>query len=291
MSGSSHVLAEQRAYYRAIADEYEDHPIDLRGRDELVAAVEAFRPTGDVLELACGSGMWTEHLLRSAKTVTAVDAAPEMLARAAARVGSAPVRFVEADLFSWRPDRRYDAVFFGFWLSHVPPALFDSFWSLVDDCLSRDGCVFFCDDNYRTEPELVEGVSSPVVERRLNDGRPFRVIKVPYQPAELERQLRALGWDIAVTASSGPFYWGLAAVRWVSARRIKQRGCDSANSGQAVDDLISAVRGEPEGRGRLDGKRHQDDRLADAQGQRCQAHVLRSHREIQGHEPDQQRRD
>lgn len=208
MSGSPHVLAEQRAYYRAIANEYEDHAIDIRGRDELVAAVEAFRPTGDVLELACGSGNWTEKLLRSAQTVTAVDAAPEMLARAAARVGSAHVRFVEADLFSWRPDRRYDAVFFGFWLSHVPPELFDSFWSLVADCLSSGGRVFFCDDNHRTEQELIEGADSPVVERRLNDGRPFRVIKVPYEPAELERRLRALGWEITVTASSGPFYWG-----------------------------------------------------------------------------------
>jgi hypothetical protein len=30
------------------------------------------------------------------------------------------VRFVQADLFAWKPDRRYDVAFFGFWLSHVP---------------------------------------------------------------------------------------------------------------------------------------------------------------------------
>jgi hypothetical protein len=70
-----------------------------------------------------------------------------MLAIAASRVpGGAPVRFVEADLFTWEPDRQYGLVFMGFWLSH--------------------------------------------------------------EPADLERQLRALGWDITVTPTAGPFFWG-----------------------------------------------------------------------------------
>jgi trans-aconitate methyltransferase len=54
--------------------------------------------------------------------VTAVDAAPEMLALARQRVRDLPVEFVQADLFAWQPPRRYDTVFFAFWLTHVPPA-------------------------------------------------------------------------------------------------------------------------------------------------------------------------
>jgi hypothetical protein len=46
------------------------------------------------------------------------------------------------------------------------------------------------------------------VERRLNDGTPFRVVKVPFEPDQLERRLRALGWNITVSATPGPFYWG-----------------------------------------------------------------------------------
>src|SRR2546430_9376458 len=49
-SSTSSILAEQLAYYRAIANEYEDHRIDVPGQDELLAAIDAFRPTGDVLE-------------------------------------------------------------------------------------------------------------------------------------------------------------------------------------------------------------------------------------------------
>src|SRR5687767_12154945 len=117
MSDPTSAVEEQLAYYRAVADEYEQHAIDAPGQDELLSAIDSFRPAGDVLELACGSGIWTEHLQRTARSVTAVDGAPEMLARARSRLGSsAAVRFVEADLFSWHPAGRYDAVFFGFWI-------------------------------------------------------------------------------------------------------------------------------------------------------------------------------
>ena len=120
---SKRLLDEQVSYYRAIAPDYLRQGLDLPGGDELTEALEAFRPTGSVLELACGPGVWTGQLLRHASDVTAVDASPEMLAIAAARtreVGGERVRFVQADLFTWTPDRRYDVVFIGFWLSHVP---------------------------------------------------------------------------------------------------------------------------------------------------------------------------
>lgn len=208
MTGPSSPLAEQLAYYRAAADEYHEHTIDVPGRGELLAAIEAFTPDGDVLELACGPGVLTERLARTAATVTAVDAAPEMLALARKRVDSPAVRFVEADLFSWRPDRRYDAILFGFWISHVPPERFESFWSMLADALEADGRIFFFDDDHRTDAELVEGPGSPIVERRLNDGSSYRIIKVPHRPPELERRLRDLGWNITVTGTPGPFYWG-----------------------------------------------------------------------------------
>ena len=162
-----------------------------------------------MLELACGPGTWTPQLLRHATSVTAVDASPEMIAIAASRAGrAARVRFVEADLFSWKPDRRYDVVFFGFWLSHVPLERFESFWSLVDDALQPDGRVFFADDGYRTPDELIRGESSSTIRRRLNDGTAYRAVKVPHEPKQLETRLARLGWRITVTPASGPFFWG-----------------------------------------------------------------------------------
>ena len=160
-------------------------------------------------ELACGPGTLTERLARSAASVAAIDAAPEMLAFARARLGGATtVRLLEADVFSWRPDRRYDAVCFGFWISHVPEERLESFWALVEEALNADGLVFFFDDNDRPDAELVAGPASPIVQRRLEDGTSFQVLKIPYESAALEARLSGLGWRIAVTPTSGPFYWG-----------------------------------------------------------------------------------
>lgn len=112
-------------------------------------------------------------------------------------------------MFDWAPDGRYDVVFFGFWLSHVPLKRFDSFWSLVGDCLQPDGRVFFADDGLVTPDEVIDG--SHTIRRRLNDGTTHRVQKVSHEPAELEARLARLGWRIGVTRTAGPFYWGSGA--------------------------------------------------------------------------------
>ena len=211
------LLAEQVAYYRALAPDYSDGGIPELGEDELTAAghamnakIDTFAPTGDVLELACGPGTWTGILLRHASTLTAVDASPEMLALAATKVGDERARFIEADIFGWRPDRTYDVVFFGFWLSHVPLERFESFWAMVASCLEPGGRVMFVDDAFRTDDELIEGPESATIRRRLNDGTAFRAVKVPHTPASLERRIADLGWRITVEQLPGPFFCGTA---------------------------------------------------------------------------------
>jgi SAM-dependent methyltransferase len=201
------LVAEQRAYYEAVAVEYERHALAVPGGEELEAALDEFRPTGDVLELACGTGIWTAQLTRHAAELTAVDASKVMLAVAKQRVGK-QVQFVHADIFAWRPERRYDVVFFGFWLSHVPLERFESFWSVVRDCLKPDGRVFFVDDGYRTDDELIFGESSSTIRRRLEDGTEYRIVKVAHRPGELQQRLARLGWTIEVRQTAGPFFWG-----------------------------------------------------------------------------------
>ena len=67
--------------------------------------------------------------------------------RAGNEVHSDGVRFVQADIFDWTPDRAYDGVFFANWLSHVPPSRFEDFWALVAKCLKPDGRVVFIDED------------------------------------------------------------------------------------------------------------------------------------------------
>jgi ubiquinone/menaquinone biosynthesis C-methylase UbiE len=208
------LLAEQQRYYRQRASRYLDTGLvavsEAHGREleqELGEALDAHFG-GDVLELACGPGTWTPMLVARARSVTAVDGAPEMLAIAARRAAGSNVRFVQADLFRWRPDHRYDAVFFGFWLSHVPADRFEGFWDQVARSLLPGGHVAFVDDAYRTSEELIYGRESEVIQRTLEDGSRHRIVKSPRTAADLKTALAELGWQFAMH-EAGPFFWGL----------------------------------------------------------------------------------
>ena len=226
--GGDALIADQIAYYRARAGEYDETMRQLgryvsaggcvSGRlgDEegkevatLLEALEGIRPIDTVLELACGTGWWTQWLVQHARHVTAVDAAQEMLALNRERVDAANVHYVLADVFSWKSDQKFDLVFFAFWLSHVPHERFASFWQRVGDWLAPGGRAFFIDELGTEETRGMENrLKGEAVLRQLQDGRQFRAVKVFHEPNELEAKLRALGWNVEVRAAGQRFYWG-----------------------------------------------------------------------------------
>jgi len=210
------LLARQLAYYRARAGEY-DQVYALRGFEHLTAVGDALPVAGEVLELACGTGQWTVRLARRADRLTALDGAPEMLAiareRVAREVPGAVVEFRQAELFSWRADRRYDVVFFAFWLSHVPPERFAAFWASVAGALRPGGRVLFVDtDAGERATERPGGGPRPTVLRRLDDGTEHEIVKMFYDPAALTADLAALGWAARVTPTPGGFISGVATL-------------------------------------------------------------------------------
>lgn len=209
------VIADQIAYYRARAPEY-DETFGGSHDPELISALGAIQPGGDVLELACGTGVWTEAIVGHAVTsVHCVDAAPEMLALHEARIRDARVTREVANLFDWRPSRRYDLVTCGFWLSHVPPARFAAFWRTMREALASGGRVFLVDEDERGLAFEQPGGSAeyPTVERELLDGRRMTAVKVYYRADELRGRLDDAGWDATVVSVSNRFLWALAEPR------------------------------------------------------------------------------
>jgi SAM-dependent methyltransferase len=181
---------------------------------EVGDALERFHPAGRVLELACGTGVWTRRLVRHADSVTAVDASPEVIELARARVDDPRVSYVCADLFAWEPPASYDVCFFGFWLSHVPEAQWRSFWAKVRRCLRPGGRVFFVDNLPSNLSAAVDDRppdrEKETMTRRLADGREFRIVKRFYEPHALGRRLAELGWDAQVQATAEFFIYGQA---------------------------------------------------------------------------------
>jgi SAM-dependent methyltransferase len=219
------LVREQIEYYRARAPEYDvtsSPPCDPLAPYErqIEMGLDGFRPTGRVLEIASGTGVWTVHLLRYASSVTALDSSPEMHGASWRKIGGDPrIRYLHADVFSWEPDERYDVVFFANWLSHVPPGRFLRFWETVRGALAPAGRVFFADelaDAWRYQEFFRETFagdpSVPVVRRSLLDGRAFRVVKVFWNPEELRSALDAMGWDVGIH-TAGPFVWAEAIPR------------------------------------------------------------------------------
>jgi demethylmenaquinone methyltransferase/2-methoxy-6-polyprenyl-1,4-benzoquinol methylase len=226
------LLAEQVAYYRARAHEY-DEWWQRRGRydrgpeatqqwraevQEVERALARFAPMGHVLELAGGTGWWTQHLATTAASLTCIDASPETIAINRQRLIDANLplpTYIEADIFEWRPSERYDIVFFSFWLSHVPADRFDAFWRTVTAALKPNGRVFFV-DNARPLQTGAPGADwmpddDGIQKRTLNDGRTFRIVKLFYEPDELAARLKHLGWRATCAATERYLLYGEAS--------------------------------------------------------------------------------
>jgi demethylmenaquinone methyltransferase/2-methoxy-6-polyprenyl-1,4-benzoquinol methylase len=228
---SAQTLQEMQTYYRERAHEYDEwfyrqgrynYSPETNARwfaevDEVIAALESSHLTSNVLELASGTGIWTERLVRTASTVTAVDASPEMIGINRAKVSSERVSYLLADLFHWQPEHTYDAVFFGFWISHVPLERLDDFLHSVMTMLHPGGKVFFV-DTLREPTSTAANHQLPVqdsqtMNRILNDGRSFEIVKNFYDPVDLAARCTSAGFDITIHESTTYFLYGYGTRR------------------------------------------------------------------------------
>src|SRR5512147_150339 len=113
-----------REYYAARAPIYDEvylRPERQADLDHLRRWVPAQFVGRAVLEVACGTGYWTQFIAPVAARVVAVDAVAEPLAFARLRPGAGRVEFVQADAFALPESLgTFDAAFAGLWFSHVP---------------------------------------------------------------------------------------------------------------------------------------------------------------------------
>jgi SAM-dependent methyltransferase len=223
-------LAEQRDYYDARAPEYDewwlregrfDHGPEANAcwHEEIAtlhAALDRAGISGEVLELASGTGNWTLHLARLAAHVTALDSSPEMIARNRARLEAAGlasrVTFEQVDLFEWRPARTHGAVVMGFFLSHVPIEREDALMDAVAAALRPGGNVFFADsrrDPMSTAPDQpLPDPGDQIMTRKLNDGRTFQIIKRYRSLPEMTELFTRHGIQIDVCETPNYFQYG-----------------------------------------------------------------------------------
>jgi ubiquinone/menaquinone biosynthesis C-methylase UbiE len=214
--------AEMIAYYEARAGEYDDWYL-RRGRyargpihdaawdaelDGAGAWLDGLPIHGEIVELAAGTGWWSP-LIASKGELSIYDAAEAPLERARERLVAHRLRAHLHVRDAWtEPDRQVDALFFGFWLSHVPRDRTEAFLALAHRWLKPNGIVAFIDS--LSDPQSGASDNDPpdgdLAVRRLADGREFTVVKVFREPAELEEALREAGFRDARVTTTGRFF-------------------------------------------------------------------------------------
>jgi demethylmenaquinone methyltransferase/2-methoxy-6-polyprenyl-1,4-benzoquinol methylase len=218
------ILREQQEYYNARAAEYdewwmrvgrydrgaEENNIWFAEQDEVRTAFDTLEWGGEILELAGGTGIWTEWLASRARHITVLDGSLEMIAINSTRLEAGGYRgkaeYRQVDLFDWQPERQYDGLFMGYFISHVPSRTMDAFLATVARALKPGGVIGLIDGRRETRSTSPDqpppGPESELMTRRLNDGRRFQIVKRFDEPVALTAALarNGIAADVRTTA-------------------------------------------------------------------------------------------
>lgn len=192
---------EMQAYYAQRAPYYDAVYLKPERREDIAFLSthlpERFRGR-EVLELACGTGFWTQHIATTVKRLVATDGTAEPLEFARLRPATESVVFRLADAYALPPDLgTFDGAFAGLWFSHVPIEARVAFLDGLHAFLKPGARVVFIDNNtvqLRDFP-LVEtdAAGNTFQMRQLADGSVHRVLKNFPTEAELVALLSNYG--------------------------------------------------------------------------------------------------
>lgn len=202
-----------KQYYARRAGEYEsiyhkpERQSDLRLLESRISTIFS---GCSVLEIACGTGYWTQFASRSARSITASDINPEVIAIAKSKAYPVVPEFLIADAYA--PDTiagNFDAMLSAFWWSHVPKQRLEEFIGGLHKRLPAGALMVFVDNRYvegsSTQVDFVDEAGNSYQDRTLKDGSAHRVLKNFPSSNEISRVLAPFAEEIAVTEIE--YYW------------------------------------------------------------------------------------
>ena len=211
MSGGACSLAE---YYRQRAAEY-DQVYDKPERQADLARLREILPPlvagKRVLEVAAGTGYWTQYLATTAASVLATDLNAETIAIAAERAyGPAKVSLRTADAYQLAAvPGEFDLVFCGFFWSHIARADISRFLRGVRDRTGPGTGLILLDNRYVPGSNLPIARTGPdgdtYQQRQLSDGRSYEVLKNFPDERQLAADLAGCAAGLAWTELE--YYW------------------------------------------------------------------------------------
>jgi demethylmenaquinone methyltransferase/2-methoxy-6-polyprenyl-1,4-benzoquinol methylase len=145
----------------------------------------------DVLEIAAGTGYWTQHINLTANSLLATDATKEALRQIQQRPGleQLPTQLADAYALALK-NKRFTGAFAGLWLSHVPKQRLSEFFSSLHACLAIGAKVVLIDNSSsqceRLPISYTDSQGNTYQDRVLDDGSRHKVLKNFPNQKELE---------------------------------------------------------------------------------------------------------
>jgi ubiquinone/menaquinone biosynthesis C-methylase UbiE len=204
-------------YYRERATEYDEF-YTVPERQDNIARLEGWlierARARSILEVAAGTGHWTEAAAQVAKAITATDYNPETLALAARRSLGPHVTLLTADAYALPEfESKFDAGMAHLWWSHVGKQRRHEFLSHFVSRLQPGGSILMIDQVFvagRCSP--ISGVDqwgNLLTLRKLKNGATYQIIKNYPTSEELEKSLGPFSDDIEIVLLE--HFWALSA--------------------------------------------------------------------------------
>ena len=192
------LISEMNAYYSARAP-WHDQYMNYSGNEAMeallapvIADFEALVTNQNILEIACGTGNWTQVLARRARTVLATDVSPEVIKIARTKDYGGQVTFEAVDAYALENVAgTFPVVFAAHWWSHVPLGKIAAFTEGLLQKVRSRGSLILVDMHELPHDRVAAGVDSEgnrMRDRTLPSGETFTVIK----NFPTESQLRAV---------------------------------------------------------------------------------------------------
>ncbi len=168
----------------------------------------------DVLEIACGTGFWTQVIAQSANSILATDINQEVLQIARAKAyPKGNVVFEKRDLFQLAGlTGRFTAGLAAFWWSHLKKSEIAGFLRHFHQVLSPSAKVVFMDNNYVPDSSIpisrTDDKGNTYQLRTLENGTEYEVLKNFPTESELRQAVGGLAKSIHFFNST--HYWLLA---------------------------------------------------------------------------------
>lgn len=193
-----------KTYYSKRVQEYESiyhKPERQHDLEHLKQMLRSLSSGQSVLEVACGTGYWTQGMAEAATSIIAVDNVAEVLEVARQkRIDESKVTFVKADAYDLAPlVGSFSMALVAFWWSHIPKEKIPQFLRSLHGPLTHNSLVVLVDNKY------VPGSSTPITEwdssgntyqtRTLSDGSEYRILKNFPKETELRDSVESYAED------------------------------------------------------------------------------------------------